>query len=392
MAINNITGSPVEGDNFFGREKELKYAWNHIRKGNSLILSAPRRVGKSSFAKKLLEIAKGEKWNTLEINLEEIKSEEGFVKLFIEKLQEESWCENIKARTGNIIGQILESIKPSIEYEGAKASFEWKNRKDDIYKKLKSLLDHEDETLIMIDEVTILLNCFVKNDKENGIKDVEFFLNWLRSFRQASGTRIRWIFCSSVGIDNFTSLHNISYTLNDMDPLPIGEFSKIKAADLINQLASSENLEFSRDQVNYILKKLGWNLPYFIQIFFSNINQLVKIHDNTISENTFDEAYIDLINEKHLNTWDERLSEYIEYEPYARMVLKNLSRVKEGEGRNTLYNLIYARTNDEEMTETILNKILYMLRNDGYLIQTSDDRNTFRSPLLRDFWFNRFAK
>ena len=84
MAINNITGSPVEGDNFFGREKELKYAWNHIRKGNSLILSAPRRVGKSSFAKKLLEIAKGEKWNTLEINLEEIKSEEGFVKLFIE--------------------------------------------------------------------------------------------------------------------------------------------------------------------------------------------------------------------------------------------------------------------------------------------------------------------
>ena len=392
MAINNITGSPVEGDDFFGREKELKYAWNHIRKGNSLILSAPRRVGKSSFAKKLLEIAKGEKWNTLEINLEEIKSEEGFVKLFIEKLQEESWWENIKARTGNIIGQILESIKPSIEYEGAKASFEWKNRKDDIYKKLKSLLDHKEETLIMIDEVTILLNCFIKNDIVNGINDVEFFLNWLRSFRQVSGTRIRWIFCSSVGINNFTSLHNISYTLNDMDPLPIGEFSKIQAADLINQLASSENLEFSRDQVNYILKKLGWNLPYFIQIFFSNINQLVKIHDKTISENTFDEAYIDLINEKHLNTWDERLSEYVEYEPYARMVLKNLSRVKEGEGRNTLYNLIYARTNDEEMTETILNKILYMLKNDGYLIQTSDDRNTFRSPLLRDFWFNRFAK
>ena len=26
MAINNITGSPVEGENFFGRENELKTA------------------------------------------------------------------------------------------------------------------------------------------------------------------------------------------------------------------------------------------------------------------------------------------------------------------------------------------------------------------------------
>ena len=54
MAIGNIIGPPVEGENFFGREKELDFAWNHIKKGNSIILSAPRRIGKSSFAKKLL--------------------------------------------------------------------------------------------------------------------------------------------------------------------------------------------------------------------------------------------------------------------------------------------------------------------------------------------------
>lgn len=84
--INNIIGSPVEGENFFGREKELVHTWKHIAKGNSLLLSAPRRVGKSSFAKKLLDTAKKQGWNTLEINLEEIKSEEGFVKKFIEQL------------------------------------------------------------------------------------------------------------------------------------------------------------------------------------------------------------------------------------------------------------------------------------------------------------------
>ncbi|MFT6319191.1 MAG: AAA+ ATPase superfamily predicted ATPase [Granulosicoccus sp.] len=124
MTIHNKTGSPVEGSNFFGREKELDFAWKHIKKGNSLILAAPRRVGKSSFAKKLLSFAEKEEWNTLEINLEQIKSEEGFVKLFIEKLKHESWWQSLKSGSLETTKQILDSIKPSVEYEGVKASLE----------------------------------------------------------------------------------------------------------------------------------------------------------------------------------------------------------------------------------------------------------------------------
>jgi len=392
MAINNITGSPVEGEDFFGREKELDFAWNHIKKGNSIILSAPRRVGKSSFAKRILSIAKEANWNTLEIDLEEIKSEEGFVKLFVDKLENESWWKKTLTIAGNKIDQILQSIKLSLEFGEAKASFEWKAQKADIYEKLKSLLDHKEETLIMVDEVTVLLNSFIKTDAENGVTDVEFFLNWLRSFRQITGTKIRWIFCSSIGIDNFTNLYNLSYTLNDVDSIPIGEYTPEQAKEFINKLALSDNIEFSDEQIDYILEKLGWNLPYFIQIYFSKINQLIKIYDKNIDNETFDQAYTNLINEKELNTWDERLREYNELEQNARLLLKNLSKVKEGESRNNLQNMLYLKINDEEKTETVLNKLLYMLKNDGYIMDNLEARYTFRSPLLRDFWFNRFAK
>ena len=392
MAINNITGSPVEGEDFFGREKELTFAWNHIKKGNSIILSAPRRVGKSSFAKRILSIAKEANWNTLELDLEEIKSEEGFVKLFVDKLENENWWKKALTIAGNKFDQILQSIKPSLEFGEAKASFEWKAQKADIYEKLKSLLDHKEETLIMVDEVTVLLNSFIKTDAENGVADVEFFLNWLRSFRQITGTKIRWIFCSSIGIDNFTNLYNLSYTLNDVDSIPIGEYTPEQAKEFINKLALSDNIEFSDEQIDYILEKLGWNLPYFIQIYFSKINQLIKIYDKSIDNGTFDQAYTNLINEKELNTWDERLREYNELEQYARLLLKNLSKVKEGESRNNLQNMLYLKINDEEKTETVLNKLLYMLKNDGYIMDNIEARYTFRSPLLRDFWFNRFAK
>jgi hypothetical protein len=392
MAINNITGPPVEGDDFFGRKKELDFAWDHIRKGNSMILSAPRRVGKSSFAKRILGTAKETKWNTLEINLEEIKSEEGFVKLFLEKLQNENWWQKTLAKTEDKINQILDSIKPSIELGEAKASIEWKSQKTDVYEKLKSLLNHKEETLIMVDEVTVLLDCFVKNDTENGVNDVKFFLNWLRSFRQVTGTKIRWIFCSSIGIDNFTSLHNLSYTLNDVDSMPIGEYIPEQAKEFIKELASSEDIRFSDDQVEYILNKLGWNLPYFIQVYFSSINQQIKIYDKPINIQTFDLAYNNLINKKDLNTWDERLKEYNEYEQFARLVLKNLSKITEGESRDNLFNMLKIKIQDEEKAETVLNKLLNMLKNDGYIMYNLEAKYTFRSPLLRDFWFNRFAK
>ena len=392
MSINNITGSPVEGEDFFGREKELAFAWNHIKKGNSIILSAPRRVGKSSFAKRILSIAKEANWNTLEIDLEEIKSEEGFVKLFVDKLENESWWKKTLTIAGNKIDQILQSIKPSLEFGEAKASFEWKAQKADIYEKLKSLLDHKEETLIMVDEVTVLLNSFIKTDAENGVTDVEFFLNWLRSFRQITGTKIRWIFCSSIGIDNFTNIYNLSYTLNDVNSLPIGEYTPKKAKEFVKALALSDNIEFSDEHIDYILGKLGWNLPYFIQIYFSKINQLIKIYDKNIDNETFDQAYTNLINEKELNTWGERIKEYNELEQYARLLLTNLSKVKEGESRNNLQNMLYLKINDEEKTKTILNKLLYMLKNDGYIMDNLEARYTFRSPLLRDFWFNRFAK
>lgn len=392
MNIRNITGPPVEGENFFGREKELIFAWHHIKKGNSLILSAPRRVGKSSFAKKIIEFAKKDDWYTLEINLEEIKTEQGFVKLLIEKLQSENWWKKQLSKTVTNFEQTLSSINTNLEYSGVKVNFEWKSQKEDVYDKLKSLLNNKEETLIMVDEVTVLLNSLIKNDIENGINDVEFFLNWLRSFRQVSGTKIRWIFCSSIGIDNFTNMHNLSYTLNDVEPLHISEFTSEQAVEFVKALAISENLEFANNDVSYLLNKLGWNLPYFIQILFSNINQLVKIHNKSICNETTDEAYNNLINEKHLNTWAERLNEYNDFVPFANILLKHLSGISAGESRDNLYNLLFNKINDTDKTETILSKLLYMLKNDGYLINTQENKYTFRSPFLRDFWFNRFAK
>ena len=48
--IKNITGTPAEGVDFFGRTKEIKQAIELLEDGNNLILAAPRRVISIHFA------------------------------------------------------------------------------------------------------------------------------------------------------------------------------------------------------------------------------------------------------------------------------------------------------------------------------------------------------
>ncbi|MDR1584244.1 MAG: hypothetical protein LBS55_13495, partial [Prevotellaceae bacterium] len=357
-----------------------------IQTENALLLSAPRRVGKSSFAKKMLRKAENEGWNTLDLDLERIETEEQFVKLFKEKLLAEKWWENLKSKLGDTAGKIIDSIG-EIEYAGAKISPNTAVWRNDNYDKIQHLIESADKILIVMDELAIFLNKLLKGD--NGKEKVEFFLNWLRSFRQISGSKARWIFCSSVGIENFASMHQLSYTLNDIHNFRIGAFSEEEAREFIPRLDVDESVKFTDKDIQFILDKLSWYLPYFIQILIEKINYLIYMEKKTLSEKTIDDAWQLLISENYFNSWNERLKEYYEFENDARRILKLCT--SGGISRDNLFANLFATTPDPEKAETILAKLLSMLENDGYLI-VADGKYTFRSSLLRDFWYNRFIR
>ena len=125
------TGTPVEGDDFFGREKELSYAWKRIKAGNNLIFPSPRRVGKTSFALKLLEKAKIEGWHTISINLEKNAGEKEFVETFVDELKKLSNWEILKEKGSSFIS-FLKQFKPSFEHGDIKVSLEWQSHKEDM--------------------------------------------------------------------------------------------------------------------------------------------------------------------------------------------------------------------------------------------------------------------
>jgi len=380
--ISLKAGPPVEGDDFYGRDKELQYAWEyHISKGVSLLLSAPRRVGKTSFSKKMLKIAEGNGWKTLYLDLEGISTESEFVRFFKQELISEKWWD----KAGDTLLKIFDSIK-ELKVAGNEMSFDSKVWRNDTYGKIRQLIENTENVLIVIDELTIYLNHLLT--QENGRDKVEFFLVWLRSFRQT--TKVCWIFCSSVGIENFASMHQLSKHLNDLHFFRIGAFSEEEAKSFILRLNVDENVRFTEGHIQYILDKLVWHLPFFIQILVDKINFLVCVKGKQLSNETIDEAYNLLITENYFNTWDERLKQYYEFEDDARKILK-LCVSPDGRSRGDLLINLSAKKSEKEKTEVILSKLLEMLKNDGYLAE-HDGKYIFRSPLLRDFWYDRYIK
>lgn len=387
--MKNKTGPPVEGADFYGRDKEIEYVWQRILDGNNIILPSPRRVGKTSFAKKMLAIAQKNGWDTIEINLEHVHSELDFIGLFVDELKTLSWWERVKDR-GTKIAEQIKSLKPTFSYEGAVVSLEWQSQKTDIYKELRALLNHQKDTLIFFDELAVLLNEIVK--QENGAQNVESYLHWLRSLRQVSGTKIRWIFSSSVGIENFTFAHRLSNTINDVTPYQLKSFDRETSIGLIRQLEQGANIEFDAAIREKVVDRIIFCLPFFLQIVFEKMTALIKIEGAATDLALVDKAYEAIIEESYLNTWIERLKEqYGNFEVDAFLLLKHICQETEGSKRDNLLQILSAKYSDNDKAEDILSTLLYMLQNDGYLMGEGG-RYYFRSPLIRDFWYNRHVK
>lgn len=386
------TGPPVEGEDFFGREKDLKFTWGELQNGNSLIISAPRRVGKTSLAKKLLGIAREQSWNTVELNLEEIRSEEDFIRHLINKLSETSFFKKTKRDFKEKLASIAEKIEPKISAGDVEIALSWQNRRNEVYEDLEKALEYDQNTLIFIDELTVLLSHHLKHDQEEGEEKVAFFLKWLRSVRQKSGSKIRWVFCSSVGIQNFMNLHNLSYTINDLANYELGPISEQEAEELLKLLFNSRQITASAELIEACMAKIDWYVPYFLQILVSGIDKLITVDGMEASAETLNKAYKSLTESQHFNTWDERLEEYGQLETMARKILGAISAKSGGLKRPKISALFLELQNKDDHSERNISRVLSMLQTDGYLVTTAANNYLFRSPLIRDYWFNKFVR
>lgn len=387
MAISNKVGPPVSGEDFYGRIKELENAHKFLSSNHSLVLSAPRRIGKSSFAKRLVEDKEKDGWTCIYIDLEGVQSQDEFLDILISKFDKSKIWNHAADAAGGFLNRILDGIKG---IGPVKLDFSRQEISQNLFTSLSDALDHTKDTLIVIDELPLFLNIVDKEDSSH--KNAGFLLNWFRSLRQVSDTRIRWIFCGSVGLHNFTSMRNLSMTINDMVPFDFDALPLNEAEGLIKALSDSLALPISNTSIRYMLDKIEWYIPYFIQLLFTTIKNSTN-ESQEITKEMIDSAFDRLAHTDDFNTWYERLSEYNGFREGAELILNTLSMSDNGISRTELLDM-YAQFSNENTIKanTKFSLILNMIEHDGYIMRAEGGIRRFHSPLLKKWWFYKFVE
>lgn len=391
MAITNKIGAPVTGEDFYGRANELLRAHRYLDERQSLLLSAPRRIGKSSLAKRLISDKVADKWKCIYIDLQGIATKEAFLRKLIDAFTGVGLME----KTGKKVRDFMESIfnaTDGVEIGSLKIDLSHHGNMESMYNRLSETFDYEHDTLIVIDELPLFLGKLMDKDEKNR-NEVEFLLNWFRSIRQRENSHLRWLFCGSVGLRNFTNHYRMSQTINDLIDFELGELPAEEAEGLIKALAESYSLMMEDDVIAKALELLQWPIPYFIQLLVDRlISEKQSAGELTVTIEDIQRVLDDLSQSDYFMTWDERLDEYRDLEDMARLTLDNVSAVDEGLSKEQLKTIAMKGKDavEEPIISKNLAKVLEMLEHDGYIMRNGGYRK-FRSPLLRKWWKYKFV-
>lgn len=234
-----IIGPPAKGEDFWDRAEELDKIWSAIET-NSILLTAPRRFGKTSIMQRMENQPKTG-WDVLYFDVEKFSNPQEFIaEIGTIFLQRKKLANSIKL-VKEFFGKSAHRIE--LGYAEFKLSFkqvleeDWQKKGEQLFNYFQHV---SKKTIIIIDELPMMMDAM---QKKSGNGDTRDFLGWLRSMRQmpALQEKIRWVTGGSIGIDKVLLRIGCGVkAINDLERISIRELSPISARGFAKALLSSE--------------------------------------------------------------------------------------------------------------------------------------------------------
>ena len=377
-----IIGNKATGDYYYPRPALEQQIIDEILKGNHILIAAPRRFGKTSIA---IYIANNcpEGCNCIFENIQGIDSETGFYKRFYE-LMLLSLKNNIKRKEK--IKNFFKSIKikeisatGTITFAGKK-SIDYLSEIDNL---LPLLQENNLKLVLFIDELPEVLYNLHKTNRDEEAKAI---LKNIRRWRQMDKTgSLCLVLTGSVGIHHVVkTIENRTTDLNDMAIVDFKPFTNIQSSDFIHHFTKGASVKYSTELSDYLLEKIAYQIPYFINLMLGEINKIAK--DNGTPQ--IDKSHINLAfdnvvkNSDYFKEWKNRLFDYYSSADAAFMNEILVFIAHKGKiNIKQLYNLAVKH----EKTIAYMDFVDDLIH-DGYILRTADDDFIFVSPFLSTFW------
>lgn len=383
-------GKTATGDNFFQRDKVIAEIYEALEEGQNLLLSAPRRVGKTSIIHYIKDNP-SEDYYCVYVDTEDVSDSQTFFRVLLKAIfdieNKHRFLKTIE-KAGKKLKGFLSSIE-NVEVGGVKIDFNDKSdEKLDYYEKFKDFLEKVDldgrTILLMVDEFPVTIEHIRDEQGEQAARN---FLKQNRAIRQNDkyNQKIKFIYTGSIGLLSVVKKLNATADVNDIQTYKLRPLSLKDALDLAQMLLANYDIETSEEVLTYLLKeKIEWLIPFHIQLAIKEIRDLYRREEREVNKSFIDEAFNELIlnGSIYLEHYRGRLSQVFNRNELI-LVHELLKKLTEDTSiaESHLYDLAV-----KHQLEDSFKNILLTLEYDGYIAETNEKQWRFYSPILKKWW------
>lgn len=392
MAIR--VGNKADGDDFFDRVTEREDIWRHLE-GNHIVVSGPRRLGKTSLLQKLAEEAREQGVLAKLVDVEGIDRADEFISALEQAFPDETlngYLQSAEQKASALLNRIRHvkfslpgGVGSEVEIQ-AKPDAGWVDRALHLQARLAGV-----PVLIFIDEFSVCLEKLIAKDAA----DAEKFLGWLRAWRMSSSVVCRFVFSGSIGFNSLLDRYKISTRFNDCYDFRLGPFRLKAALQMIEEETRREGWQGDTAVFEHLCGRVGWLSPFYLNLLLvesigAGRDRELESGEVThkLQSSDVDDAYDRLLaTRSRFIHWYQRLERDLEAADFAfaLAVLGAVAKAEHGLTRKQLLSRLQRLEADPDRRGAQLNRILLKLEEDGYLNQV-DERICFLSFLLRDYW------
>lgn len=406
MKLSKAGSNWVTGDRFFDRSAEIEALTERVQDGTHTLLTAQRRMGKTSLVRELLRrLSEEGSFETIFVDLEgAFNPADAIAEIGIQTRSVQKAWSRIKSGFGNVLRglgdrvDVLEAAEVRVKLRAGIDAGTWRQRGDEVF---AALAENERPVVLAIDELPILVNRLLKEDDYHITPErrraVDEFLSWLRKNGQAHRSRICMILSGSVSLEPILRQAGLSAQANIFSPFELKPWDERTAVDCLAALAENYGLTLSPEVCQDMCRRLRCHVPHHVQQFFDSLHEHLRRTGRRRAsledvEQVYTEEMLGVRGQIDLEHYDSRLKMILGREGYrtALEVLK-LAAVEGG----VLYGDCIDRFREhfpaaDEGDPIPIEDVLHVLEHDGYLAKQGD-RYRFVSGLLEDWWRTRYG-
>ena len=397
----------VDGDRFFDREADIEALRERVEEGTHTLLTAQRRMGKTSLVRELLRRLDTEgDYATLFVDVEASKdAPDAIAEIAAQARPLGSTWDRLKASFGNRLGDVIGHIdelalsEVSVKFRAGMDTGNWQRSGDQVF---EALAQNDRPVILAIDELPILVNKMVKGHDYQITPErrqaADAFLSWLRRNGQAHRGKVSIIVSGSIGLEPILRQAGLSAQANIFSSYELQPWSHEIVTNCLGVLANTYRLDLSEDVRREMCRRLRCCVPHHVQQFFDSLHEHLRREGRNMAtlddvSAVYERDLLSIRGQIDLEHYETRLRMTLGTDGYRTAIdLLTEAAVNNGLLKHEAIRLHLAAAPLSQSKESAqVDDILYSLEHDGYL-ERHPEGYRFISGLLQDWWYARHGQ